>query len=110
MTTPTNVPPSRREDVVDDYHGTPVADPYRWLEDGDAAEVTAWVSAQNALTRGILDAGDTGADRAIWHRRLVELMQLPVVMGATRRGDTFRYRASRRTMAPLFASGCVTSR
>ena len=29
-------PPSRREDIVDDYHGVAVADPYRWLEDGDA--------------------------------------------------------------------------
>jgi prolyl oligopeptidase len=89
VTGSTNVPPSRREDVVDDYHGTPVADPYRWLEAGDAAEVTDWVARQNALTRGVLDdPAGLGADRAVWHGRLVDLMQLPVVMGAVRRDDT----------------------
>ena len=34
-------PSARREAVVDDYHGTPVADPYRWLEDPQAPETHA---------------------------------------------------------------------
>lgn len=84
MIDPTTAPPTRRGDVVDDYHGTPVADPYRWLEDGDDAEVVDWVAAQNAHTRAVLDADPR---RREWHRRLVALMQLPVVMGAARRGD-----------------------
>lgn len=49
-------PVTRTEDVVDAYHGTEVADPYRWLEDGSAEEVTAWSDAQNAYARSILDA------------------------------------------------------
>ena len=47
-------PPARKSDTVDDYHGVRVADPYRWLEDADTAETSAWVEAQNALTRSIL--------------------------------------------------------
>lgn len=49
-------PATRREPVVDRYHDTAVADPYRWLEDGDAAEVRAWSDAQNAHARAVLDA------------------------------------------------------
>ena len=49
-------PPERTVDHVDDYHGTRVADPYRWLEALDSAEVKAWVEAQNALAQPYLEA------------------------------------------------------
>ena len=37
-------------DQADDLHGTLVADPYRPLEDSDAPESRAWITAENALT------------------------------------------------------------
>ncbi len=43
-------PEAQRADVVDDYHGTAVADPYRWLEEGESAETRHWIEAQNRLT------------------------------------------------------------
>ncbi len=46
---------TRRDDVVDTLHGVAVADPYRWLEDADSAEVKAWTKMQNARTRSVID-------------------------------------------------------
>lgn len=41
--------------VVDDYFGTKVYDPYRWLENDTSAETGAWVKAQNEVTQGYLN-------------------------------------------------------
>ena len=48
-------PVTEKGDVVDDYFGTKVPDPYRWLEDDKAENVANWVEAQNAVTFGYLD-------------------------------------------------------
>ncbi|UPT23353.1 S9 family peptidase [Thermobifida alba] len=42
-------PAARRQDVVDELHGHAVADPYRWLEDGESAECRAWLAAQERM-------------------------------------------------------------
>jgi prolyl oligopeptidase len=48
-------PKTAKVDHIDDYFGTKVADPYRWLEDDTAAAVAQWVEAQNAVTFSYLE-------------------------------------------------------
>ncbi len=55
-------PLTRKGDVVEDYHGTKVPDPYRWLEDANSAETKEWVEAQNKVTFGYL-ASIPGRDK-----------------------------------------------
>src|SRR5687768_14868160 len=52
---PTTYPVTKKIEHVDDYHGTKVADPYRWLEDDHAPATKQWVEAQNKVTFGYLE-------------------------------------------------------
>lgn len=52
---PLHYPTSLKVDQVDDYHGTPVADPYRWLEDPHSPEARSWIEGQNQVTFGYLN-------------------------------------------------------
>ena len=63
-------PPAIKGDVVDDYHGAKVADPYRWLEDTNSPETTAWVEAENKVTAAYFAQIP---QRAKIHARLTEL-------------------------------------
>jgi prolyl oligopeptidase len=46
---PLKYPPAKKVDQVDDFFGTTIADPYRWLEDADSADTRAWIEAENKL-------------------------------------------------------------
>jgi prolyl oligopeptidase len=59
-------PKARRLDLIDTLHDARVPDPFRWLEDDAGADTRAWVDAENALTRSVLD----GAPRDALLRRL----------------------------------------
>ncbi len=60
-------PEAKKGDVVEDYHGTKVADPYRWLEDLDSPQTAAWIKAQNEVTAGYLS---TLPDRRYFREQL----------------------------------------
>jgi prolyl oligopeptidase len=78
-------PPAAKGPVVDDYHGTKVPDPYRWLEDADAPETVKWVEEQNALTRSFID----GPEREALEKRLTALYNYPRTGIPTKRGDRY---------------------
>jgi prolyl oligopeptidase len=49
------LPKTPEKPVTDEYHGTKVSDPYRWLENGADAEVKKWTEAQSRYARAFLD-------------------------------------------------------
>jgi prolyl oligopeptidase len=78
-------PPARQADVVEDYHGTLVSDPYRWMEDPDDPEVLDWVAAQNRLTREYID----GPTRERIEQRLTKLWNYPRYSLPYRKGERY---------------------
>jgi prolyl oligopeptidase len=54
LTIPVSYPLTDTDHIIDDYHGTAIADPYRWMEDDTAAKVEDWVKKQNAVTSDYL--------------------------------------------------------
>jgi prolyl oligopeptidase len=79
-------PESRKGDVVDDYFGTKVADPYRWMEALESQEVADWVAAQNRVTAAYLE---TLPMREHFHRRITQLWDYPRVSIPVREGGRY---------------------
>ncbi len=79
---------ARRGDVVDDFFGTAVADPYRWLEDSDDPETVAWGEAQSRAAASYLGALPA---RAALHRRLTALWDYPRQSAPMRHGDRYYF-------------------
>lgn len=77
-------PETARGEVVDNYFGVEVSDPYRWLEDDNSPETAAWVEAQNAVTQDYL--GKIPYRDAI-RERLTELWDYPKEGTPMRHGD-----------------------
>ena len=81
-------PETRRVDVVDDYFGTKVPDPYRWLEDDNSPETAAWVKAQNEVTHAFLS---TIPERDRIRARLTELWNYERYGIPSREGSHYIY-------------------
>ncbi|HVQ28547.1 MAG TPA: S9 family peptidase, partial [Vicinamibacteria bacterium] len=94
-------PPVKQGDVVDDYHGTKVKDPYRWLEDLASPETKAFIEAENALSSSVLQG--IGA-RAGLEKRLTALWNYPRTAVPVREGGRLFYRKNSglEKQSPLF--------
>jgi prolyl oligopeptidase len=101
-------PAAARGDVVDDYSGTKVADPYRWMEALDSKEVADWVAASNAVTTPYL-AGLPLRDH--FNKRLTELWNYPrVSVPLIKAGKLFYTRnTGLQKQSPVFVRDGVTA-
>lgn len=79
-------PSAHKDSTIDVYHGTEVADPYRWLEDLDAPDMQNWVAQQNKLTSDFLA---TVAAREKIKARLRHLMDYPRYSAPYKEGDRY---------------------
>ncbi|MDC0723342.1 prolyl oligopeptidase family serine peptidase [Nannocystis bainbridge] len=81
-------PATRRQDLVDTIHDTPVADPYRWLEVESDPEVKAWMAAQDDYARERLQALPR---RDAIATRLGELLDIDAMSAPYHRGGNYFY-------------------
>jgi prolyl oligopeptidase len=83
-----NYPHTRKIEQHDDYFGTHIDDPYRWLEEDTAAEVAHWVEMQNRVTQQYL--GEISEREAI-KNRLTETWNYPKYSAPFKKGDYYFY-------------------
>jgi prolyl oligopeptidase len=83
-----NYPATKQVDTVTNYHGTLVADPYRWLEDDNSDETKQWVTEQNKVTFGYLEQIPY---RAQWLKRLEEINDYPRYSSPSRKNEYFYF-------------------
>ena len=94
-------PATTMGNVVEDYGGTKVADPYRWMESLDSPEVKAWITAQNAVTDPYLAALP---HRKALNERLTALWDYPRVGLPSLEGGQMFYakNSGLQQQAPIF--------
>ena len=82
-------PPESEVDMVEEsLHGVTVADPYRWLEEGDTSETRQWIAAQSAYGRGYLDSLPT---REAVRERMAEILASGSVSTPVEAGGRYFY-------------------
>ena len=79
-------PEVRKDTIVEDYFGTQIADPYRWLENDTSEETGAWVKAQNEVTFNYLNQIPYREDL---EARLTELWNYEKVSTPFKKGDNY---------------------
>lgn len=104
-------PPTKRVDLVETEFGTPVADPYRWLENDvrNDPQVRAWVDAQNGVTNAFL-AKLPGRDAL--EKRITELYDYERFAAPEKKGGHYFYthNTGLQNQAVLFVRNSPTAR
>jgi prolyl oligopeptidase len=83
-----NYPSTNKVDISDNYFGTVVSDPYRWLENDTASDVGQWVKEQNSATSGFLEKIPF---RAQIKSRLEEIYNYTRITSPVKVGDYYLY-------------------
>ena len=101
-------PTTRKGDVVDDYFGAKVPDPYRWMEGLDSQETAEWVAAQNQVTFDYLGRLPM---RERFKQRITELWDYPKVTIPVREGGRYFYQKNSglQRQSPLYVRASLRS-
>lgn len=81
-------PFTKKVDQIDDYHGTKISDPYRWLEDNNSKETAEWVEAQNKVTQEYLSKIPF---REALKNKLTELWNYERYSAPSKHGDYYTF-------------------
>ena len=104
-------PQTATVDHVDEYHGTQVPDPYRWLEDDvrTSEQVAAWVAAENKVTFAYLEAIP---QREPLRKRLTELWDYEKYSSPFKTGGRYFYfhNTGLQNQSVLFTMASLTER
>src|SRR5262245_53870129 len=79
-------PKAKKVDQVDDFHGTKVSDPYRWMEDTNSPETQAWIEQENKITEAYLGSI---SERDHLRKRFTELWNYERYSAPTKVADGF---------------------
>ena len=101
-------PTSKKVEVVDDYSGIKIIDPYRWMEDLDSKDVADWVASENKVTFDYLGQLPI---RERFRRRITELWDYPKVTIPVREGGRYFYQKNSglQRQSPLYMRLTLTA-
>jgi prolyl oligopeptidase len=102
-------PQTTKGDVVTDYFGAKVADPYRWMEDLNAKDVADWVAAENKVTSAYFE---TMTLREPFRKRITALWNYPKTSVPVREGDRYFYskNSGLEKQAPVYFRASLTEK
>jgi prolyl oligopeptidase len=101
-------PATQKGDTVENYFGTKVSDPYRWMEDLDSKPVADWVAAENRVSFDYLAKLPM---RDHFRRRITELWDYPKVWIPVREGGRYFYvkNSGLQRQSPVFVRSSLTA-